>query len=72
MYILELHSQRKTHVLAKIRATIAWLALELKICTITVVADYFNRNISSLTRTINRLTRDVGELEKLYEKIKGA
>jgi len=22
--------------------------------------------------TINRLTRDVGELEKLYEKIKGA
>jgi REP element-mobilizing transposase RayT len=66
----DLHSRRKTHVLATIRATIAWLAQESKICTITAVAAYFNRNISSLTRTINKLSRDGRELEELYKQIK--
>jgi chromosomal replication initiation ATPase DnaA len=40
---------------AKLRATIAYLAREFNICTLTSVSKFFNRDITGLSRLIRKL-----------------
>lgn len=57
----------RTHSHAKIRAKIAWLANDLKICNLNSVAIYFNRGASGMVRTIQQLIRNEEALIDLYD-----
>lgn len=68
----ELHSTSRQRLNAKIRAVIAWLAIEFKICSITQVACYFKRDHSTVTRILNRIissseNQELERMKKLFE-----
>lgn len=52
---------------AKIRASIGWLATELKISNLVSVAAFFNRDAAALVRTIQRLLHDATSRDDLYQ-----
>jgi len=51
----QLHKKSRGHFNAKVRAMIAWTAMEFNITTLTQVATYFNRETSSISRVLNRI-----------------
>lgn len=64
----DLQNISRKRLLTKSRASIAWLAQSLKICTLTKVASYFHKDVSTLTEAIARLTCNEGthaELKRL-------
>jgi REP element-mobilizing transposase RayT len=72
---VQLHTASRARNYAKIRAVIAWAAVEFKICTITKVASYFNREVSSLSRILNQIALSSNyhsELAKIREVINNA
>lgn len=54
-----LHNVSRCHLNAKIRAVIGWLTQHFKIDTLTSVAAYFNRDVSGMIRTINRMINHI-------------
>ncbi|MDX1900507.1 MAG: transposase [Gammaproteobacteria bacterium] len=64
-----LSSISKNHTNAKIRAVIALLAQDLKICSLSAVAKYFQRNVTGLIRTIMRVANNL-EFSQGLEMVK--
>lgn len=71
---MQLHTKSRCRFNAKIRAVIAWLTIEFKICSVTTVASYFKREHSTVTRILNRiaLSSEICELQKIKELIENA
>lgn len=67
----QLHTKTRERKYVKIRAIIAWAAIEFNISTITKVALYFGREHSTMSRIIKRIcsTADNVDLKKIKELI---
>src|SRR5580704_3487055 len=62
---MQLHTKSRAQFNAKVRAMIAGVAKKLKVATSTHVAVYFNRNLSSISRILNRLnSKAIDEIER--------
>lgn len=67
-----LNQSLRTHGYSKIRAMIAWLAVELRICNLTTAAAFFERDVTNLSRSIRTLMQDVtakNELTLLKDRL---
>lgn len=61
----DLQNISRKHLFSKIRASAAWLTQQLRICTLTNVACYFHKDVSTLAEAINRLTCNEETLTEL-------
>ncbi len=72
----ELKTNSRLREYARIRSIITWISQEFGTCTLTKVAEYFNRDVTGLSRAMRDLNSDSekrAELEKIkpmfYQKI---
>src|SRR6185312_7959301 len=65
--VAQLQSLSRERVFAKTRALIAGLAQEGKICTLTAVANYFNRDVTGLIRSLRRMANEAEAIKEFNQ-----